>query len=342
MASDITLQEIADELGVSKMTVSRAINNQSKVSEEMRKKVLEKAEKMGYTINYVAKSLASKRTSTIGIVVPGIRNSFFPEVIGGIEEIIYEMNYHLILTHSAEDWYREVDSLETLQARRVDGILISVAESIKNYNHYKKIIDANIPLVFFNRCVEGIGATCVKINDKYSASQITNHLIEVHGYKDIGYLSGPDKISTSRERKDGFLTAMKDQGLKVKDEWIIEAGFHEDGGYQAMKTILEKSAHRRPKAIVAVNDQIAYGAMEAIYEQGLNIPKDIAVVGFTDDIRSGSNLIQCPLTTIKQPTYNLGKKAAAELINAIENGDNPVGTFELETELVIRKSCGCN
>lgn len=342
MSSSVTLKEIAEELGVSKMTVSRAINNQSKVSEETRQRVLKKAKSMGYTLNYVAKSLASERTQTIGIVVPGIRNSFFPEVIGGIEEIVYERDYHLILTHSAEQWDREIDALETLQARRVDGILISVAESIENYDYYKSIMKSNIPLVFFNRCAEGINANCVKINDKRSAYQITKHLIETHGYKHIAHLMGPEKISNSRERKEGYLSALQEYGLEINEKWIVEAGFNEDGGYDSMKKLLHLSNEDFPRAVVAVNDPVAFGAMEAIHEFGLKIPDSIAVVGFTDDIRSSTNLIQCPLTTVRQPAFELGKRAAEKLINSVENELEPIETKELKTEIVFRKSCGCN
>lgn len=337
MGSNVTLKQIAKELGISAMTVSRALNNRSNVDEKTKEKILRKAESMGYTPNHVAKSLVSQKTYTIGVVIPEISHTFFAEVISGIEEATYAKNYQLILTNSAEDAARENKALETLQSQRVDGMLISCSETTQDFAHYRKIIQSGIPLVFFDRCVEGLGASTVSVDDEAGSRRITQHMID-HGYRNIAYLRGPD-ILLGRERLEGYKKALTENSIPVNGEWIAESGFREEGGYQAMKQLLSTPEKDRPRAVVAVNDPAAIGAIQAIRERGLQIPEDIAICGFSDDIRS--ELLKCPLTTVRQPTKTIGKKAAEKLIRAIENKDEPAENIKLLTELVVRESCGC-
>ncbi len=338
MSSKVTLKEIANELGISVMTVSRALNNRSNVDEKTRERVQEVARRMGYTPNQIAKSLVLKKTFTVGVVVPEITHSFFPEVIRGIEEVVFQAGYHLILTHSAEDSQREKDAVNTLESKRVDGILISTAQTVADYKMYEDMVASDFPLVFFDRCVLGIGASCVSINDQESARLITEHLVG-HGYKKIAHLSGPPKISIGKDRMAGYLEAIREAGLPENPAWIVEAGFHEEGGYQGMSKLLELPSDLRPRAVVAVNDPAAFGAMQAIYEAGLRIPEDIAIVGFSDDIRA--ELMSTPLTTVRQPAYEVGKQAAEKLIGLIEKKSAKVEEIIVKTSLIIRKSCGC-
>lgn len=339
MGSEVTLKQIAEELGISAMTVSRAINNRSNVDEKTRERVLEKARSMGYTPNHIAKSLVSKKTYTVGVVVPEIAHSFFAEAIQGIEEVTFKGNYRLILTHSAEQEDREQYALETLQAQRVDGILISSAEKVTDYSTYKRIVNTKTKLVFFDRCAEGIGASCVSVDDRTGSYKITEHLIE-HGYKKIAHLRGPLSVSIGKERLEGYEEALRDNDMPVEESLIIESGFHEKGGYNAMQQLLKVGKSNLPRAVFAVNDPAAFGAMDAIYDHDLSVPDDIAIVGFSDDIRA--NLMKSPLTTVRQPAYELGKRAAQKLIKLIENEDEPVENIEIKTELVIRESCGGN
>lgn len=339
MGSEVTLKQIADELGISAMTVSRAINNRSNVDEKTRERVLEKARSMGYTPNHIAKSLVSKKTFTVGVVVPEIAHSFFAEAIQGIEEVTFKGNYQLILTHSAEQEEREKYALQTLKAKRVDGILISSAQTVEDYSFYKTITESGTHLVFFDRCVEGIGASCVSVDDRAGSYKITEHLIE-HGYKKIAHLRGPLSVSIGKERLEGYEEALRDNDMPVEESLIIESGFHEKGGYNAMQQLLKVGKSNLPRAVFAVNDPAAFGAMDAIYDHDLSVPDDIAIVGFSDDIRA--NLMKSPLTTVRQPAYELGKRAAQKLIKLIENEDEPVENIEVKTELVIRESCGGN
>lgn len=339
MASSVTLQAIAKRLGLSSMTVSRALNNRPNVNEKTRERILKTATEMGYRPNHIAKSLVLKKTFTIGVVVPEITHSFFPEIIRGIEDVTYKNDYQLILTHSAEDGKREGRAIAALEAKRVDGILISVAENVTNYKVYQDLLKSGTSFVFYDRCVYGIGATCVSINDEISARNITQHLIN-HGYKKIAHLSGPPKISISKNRLQGFLKAMRAARLPVPGEWIVQAGLQENEGYKAMKKLLALPGEMRPRAVVAVNDPAAFGAMQAIYEAGLRIPEDVALVGFSDDIRAA--LMPSPLTTVRQPAYEVGKVAAEKLIATIEGKLKKPEEIRIDTELIIRQSCGCN
>ncbi|MBU2444973.1 MAG: LacI family transcriptional regulator [Bacteroidetes bacterium] len=338
MTKRITLKQIADELGVSMMTVSRALNNHPKVDKVTRMKILGVAERLGYFPNYVARSLVTARTRTIGVVVPEITHSFFPDAIKGIEEVACSAGYQIMLTHCAEDTSREVAAIETLASKRVDGILASVAEQDTDFEIYHRVMNWGLKVVFFDRCVFKIGASCVSVDDEECAYIVTRHLIG-HRYKKIAHLSGPLSVSISERRLSGFLKALNENKLKARKDWIIEAGFHEEGGYNSMSKLLELPAKERPRAVVAVNDPAAFGAMEAIYEKGLRIPDDIAIVGFSDDIRAP--LMPSPLTTIRQPAYEVGKKAAQKLIRHIENKSEITENITVKTQLIVRNSCGC-
>ncbi len=334
----ITAEAIAEKLGVSAMTVSRALNGRPNVNRKTREKVLSAARKYGYTPNHIARSLALRKTETIGVVVPEISHSFFPEVIRGIEDAVYSAGYHLILTSTAEDVNREQDAIMTLQSKRVDGLLISTAQTVTDHSMYEETIRQGVPIVFFDRVVQNIGATCVSIDDEDCCARITEHMIG-HGYHSIAHLSGPPTVSIGKGRMKGYKKALARHNMKVRPELIVQSGFHEKGGYVAMERLLQLSPRERPDAVVAVNDPAAFGAIKAIQEHRLRIPQDIAIVGMTDDIRA--ELALSPLTTIRQPAYEIGKSAAEALIEEIEERAKPGRKIIVQTELTVRKSCGC-
>lgn len=335
---NVTLKHIAKELGMSAMTVSRALNNKDNVDKNTKKRVVEKARSMGYTPNHVAKSLVSSKTNTIGVVIPEIYHAFFSEVISGIEEMAYKMNYQLFLTNSAEKSEREKKSINALQSKRVDGILISCAETSDDISFYQHIINTGLPFVFFDRCIENIGASCVNVDDFESSKQITEHLIE-HGYTSFAHLSGPEGVPMALKRKNGFIEALKQNEIQYDENLVKVSGFNENGGYKVMNELLDLPVDEWPRAVVAVNDPAAFGAIKAIEEKGLTIPNDIAIVGFSDDVRS--ELISCPLTTVRQPAYQIGKRAAEKLIKMIDTNEEPIENIVLKNEIIIRESCGC-
>ncbi len=320
------------------MTVSRALNNHNNVDERTRKRVVETARSMGYTPNHVAKSLVSQKTFTIGVIIPEISHVFFAQVISGIDDITFQQDYQLILTNSAETFEREKKALHTLRSKRVDGILVSCSETTGDFSHFQEVIDSGLPLVFFDRCIDGIGASTVSVNDRAASKRMTQHLID-HGYKRIACLHGPD-VSIGKERLEGYLEALADNDFPVYESLMAESGYLEKGGYRAMEKLLQLPKDQWPDAIVAVNDPVAIGALECMKEHSISVPDEIAITGFSDDIRS--RLLECPLTSVKQPAEEIGREAAKKLIKTIQNSDERPEKIELKTELMIRKSCGCN
>ena len=339
MAKRVTARDVAKTLGISTMTVSRALNDKPNVSELTKQKIVETSHRLGYFPNHIAKSLVLRKTDTIGVVVPEITHSFFPGIVSGIEEICYEKGYHLILAHSAEDSKREQDVIYTLTSKQVDGLLISTAQTVEDYTVYKQIIQRGLPLVFYDRCVKGIGASCVSIDDEESARLITEHLIK-HGYSPIAHLAGPQRVLIGKMRMEGFKKALVEHQIAIVNELMVEAGLQEEDGFRAMQKILALPESSWPRAVVAVNDPAAFGAMKSIYDRGLKIPEDIAIVGFSDDIRA--QLMQIPLTTIRQNAYEVGKRAVDKLISLIEGENDAIEDIIIKGELIIRESCGCN
>lgn len=338
MSSNVTLKEIARELGVSTMTVSRAMNNSDKISQKTKKIVRNKAKEMGYMPNQIAKSLISQKTNTIGVVIPEIHHMFFSQVVSGIESIMFENKYQLFLTNSSEKFLREKDAIDALQSRRVDGLLISCAEDSNDESYYRDLVQRGTKIVFFDRCVENIGASCVSVKDRMGAKEATNHLIN-HGYKRIAHLAGPTNLTISRERMLGYQDALRDNNLSGH-ELIKICGFAENSGYKSMCEVLEETAPDYPDAVFTVNDPVAFGAIKAIREKGLRIPEDIAIIGFSNDIRA--ELMPTPLTTVSQPAFQIGKRAAEKLIHTIENEDEPVESIYINTQMVVRESCGAH
>jgi DNA-binding LacI/PurR family transcriptional regulator len=220
----------------------------------------------------------------------------------------------------------------------VDGILLSVAQNADDDRAYRRVLELGIPLVFFDRCVRGIGAACVGIDDEECACHITRHVID-HGYDRIAHLAGPAHLAISRDRAAGYRRAHAESGRICDTALIVEAGLHEDAGYAAMNALLRLPPGQRPRAVVAVNDPAAYGAMRAITDAGLSVPDDVAVVGFSDDLRA--SLMPVPLTTIRQPAYELGRMAAERVVATIKCVQGSRKKFVVRGELVVRRSCGC-
>ncbi len=334
----ITAEDVARELGVSTMTISRVLNKKPNVDDRTRERVLQTAMRLGYIPNHIARSLVTRRTYTIGVIIPEITHSFFPDVIRGIEQVVYKTGYHLLFIHSAEQVEREQEAFRTLEANQVDGILVSMAQSVTDYTYYRKVIAGGRPVMFFDRCAKRLGASCISIDDVESARQMTVHLIN-HGYRQIAHLMGSLKVSIGRDRLRGFKKALSEFDIPLRDEWLVESGYHEVGGYRAMMSLLDTSGRNIPRAVVAVNDPAAFGAMHAILEKGYRIPEDIAIVGFSNDVRSP--FTSTPLTTVNQLPYEVGRKAAEKLLKHIENPGEEVEHIIIKTKQIIRRSCGC-
>lgn len=333
--NNVTLQIIADELGVSKMTVSRAIRNHPDISNVTKERVLKIVAKYSYRPNMLVPALFRKRTYIIGLVIPSIRDSFFPEVTKGVEDEASRRGYNVILCNSDGKQKKEIQLIDVLLGKQVDGLLVAPSQETNDINPYLRLIKEGINLVFIDKYFKGLKANYVVVDDKNGAYKIVEHLIKL-GHKKIAHIKGPKFVSTSVDRFEGYKRALKKYGIYLDEEIIIAGGFDEESGYQAMGKLLK--IMERFSAVFCVNDPVAIGAYKAIKEANIKIPEDIALTGFADS--KEISFLEVPLTTVNQPKYKLGEKAASLLLDQIEKKVKEPKKIVLRTKLIIRKSCG--
>jgi LacI family transcriptional regulator len=330
-----TITDIAKKLGISPSTVSRALSDHPDISSKTKKQVQKIAKELNYTPNPIAQSLKNNRTSTIGIIVPEIKHDFFSSAISGIEEVAYQSGYTIILCQSNESFEREVVNTNMLMHHRVAGVIVSISQNTKRGDHFRDLIERGIPLVFFDRACEDVKASKVVIDDAKSAYQAVSYLIK-KGYKRIAHFAGPIGLEICKKRLNGYKEALNNAKLHFEESLIQYGGLHEQDGYNSMEFLLKKKLI--PDAIFAVNDPVAIGAFQRIKESHLKIPKDIAIIGFSNN--KITTLVDPPLTTVNQPSFEMGKKAAEILIGQIENKNKSLEpkTIVLKAELIIRGS----
>lgn len=330
----ITIKDIARELKISPSTVSRALKNHPDISEETKRAVNELASKSNYQPNAVALSLKQRRSNTIGVIIPEIVHYFFSSVISGIEDVAYDAGFNVIICQSNERYDREVVNTRTLLANRVDGILVSISKETQNFDHFHKVRENEVPLVFYDRVVPGFDADQVIVDDLDAAYRATNHLIE-GGRKKIIHFAGPQNLLIGQLRKEGYLKAMHEAGLEVRKEWIIESDNFEKARIAILNIIEEKIAI---DGIFAVNDLTAIGAMQTLQKKGIKIPEQVAVVGFSDGRLSG--ITEPALTSVDQHGYEMGTVATELLLKRILT-DKSQSSFEikvLNANLIVRGS----
>lgn len=333
--SQATIKDIAKNLNLSPSTVSRALRDHPDISSATKKQVITLAKKLDYHPNNIAQSLKKRRSNTIGVIVPEIKHHFFSSVISGVEEVAYQVGYTIMVCQSNESYEREVVNTRALVSNRVAGLLVSISQTTENSEHFRLLQRQGIPFAFFDRVREDIKTSKVVVDDFDGAFQAVEHLI-VSGYKRIAHIAGPPHLSISRDRFEGYRTALKKYNIKTQKNLIVHGGLNEEDGICGFQKLLQ--LEQLPDAIFAVNDPVAIGAFMQIKENGLIIPDDIAIVGFSDN--PISSLIDPPLTTIAQPSYEMGKVAAKLLLEQIENEHDEFDTKieVLKTKLVIRKS----
>ena len=337
-AQQTTMKRIASELGVSVTTISKVLNNHGDISEATRDRVMAKIEELGYQRNAVARSLTLRRTHTIGIVIPDLMHSFFVEVIAGIEPIASVRGFGLLLCSSGEDPAKERSELEMLRSRQVDGIVLASAHGSENDDLLKQLIDGGTGLVMIDRD-DHPKVECHRVltDDERVGLLATNHLLD-HGRKAIAHIGGPAIVHAKR-RERGWREALKARNVRIASDWFVQAGFMESDGYRAMKRLL--SLRPRIDAVFAANDPAAIGAMKAIWEAGLRIPDDIAIVGVGDIALV--DMLRVPLTTVSWSRRDQGLNAAELLLNGLEGDEaDPPRRVVIPPRLVVRESCGAS
>lgn len=338
--SQITIKDIARELGISPSTVSRALKDHPDISKETKKAVNDLAEKLNYQPNIVALNLRTKKTNTIGVVIPELVHFFFSTVISGIEDVAYEAGYNVILAQSNESLEREKTDLKALFNSRVDGMLISISRETIQYDHIESILAKGVPIVFYDRMYPNSVTSNVIVDDYVGSKEAVLHLID-QGCSRIAHLQASPKLKIAEDRLRGHLDALSDHKIPFPKEYLEQCptGSIEDGERAMMNLLKSKN---RPDAIFANNDVLAMGAMKAIKKAGLRVPQDIAVVGFSNWFYI--SMLEPPLSSVDQPGFLMGQEAARLLIRQIElkeKDDNAVivpETKVLKTKLVIRES----
>lgn len=330
----ITIHDIARELEIDSSTVSRALNDSPRVSNKTKKRILDKANELGYQRNSLASNLRTNKTNTIGVIVPRISRNFFSNVISGIEDTAYQAGYNVIICQSLESFEREKKIMETLLSNRVDGVLLSTSMETTNLNHLKTYLNHGGPIVFYDRPRDFESCSSISINDYKGSFEATEHLI-LNGCKNIVYFSGPQTVSLYRNRKKGYVDALKKHSIQYRESYCIESILSEKDGIDSAKKLLKL---KDVDGLYSANDTAAISAMRFLKNKGVRIPNDIAVVGFNNDPISA--VIEPSLTTINQPDFEMGRIASSVLINQIEakNGLENNRSKILDVELIVRDS----
>ena len=311
----VRLSDIAERLGLSKMSVSKALRNQPDISEETRMRVKSMAEEMGYVPNLVARSLSSKRSKTLGVVLPKIAHSFFAPVLDGIHERAAEEGYEIVLTVSRERAEAERRHVETLLAMQVDGLLVSVSQEQPERDVYERVRELGVPLVFFDRVIEGLGFSSVTVDDRSGARRAIEYVIE-QGHEKIAHLAGYDYLNIGRERRRGYEEALRAHDLPVREDWIVEGGIDEEDGYHGFKKILETG--EVPDVLFTITFPAGLGALDALREVDPERVDDLQVIAFGN--RGFNRYLRRPFICVEQPTRELGRRATSVLMKEINSG----------------------
>jgi DNA-binding LacI/PurR family transcriptional regulator len=341
-----TARDVAKRAGVSTSTVSHVLNGTRTVSDDLRARVLAAFEELNYEPNPFARSLKVKRSNTIGLVILDLANPFYTAVARGVEDVVREHGYALIIGNSDEEAAKEADYVRLLRARRVDGLLLM--PSGERHEAFIKLVRSQFPLVFVDRVIHGLDVSSVSIDSELAAHQMTEHLIGL-GHRRIGIIAGPPWSSGMMERLAGYRRAILEHGLPI-DEALVVSGSGTSPADLAVLSAAGRGESGRiateqmlaldepPTALFATNNQLAVGAFAVLRRLGIRIPEDIALVGF-DDFQWG-DLVTPRITRVAQPTYEMGRTAAMTLIARIENPTAPSRRVILGAQLLIRESSG--
>lgn len=328
-----TIKEIAEQAKVSIATVSRALNNLGNVKEETKELILNIAEELKYSPNIAARRLAKQQAKIIGFVLPEIEGEFFTDIIKGIEKEAYAQSYHVIVVGSHSERNIVESILNFMKRSLIDGVILmipSLSEQIKD------IISASkIPVVIINGKNEANAVDTVSIDNYQGSYSIVNFLIKNYHYKKIAIIEGPSNNNDALERFEGYMAALKDNGIKPKDDWMIDGDFTSKGGELACSRLL--SLLEKPEVIFASNDVMALGCYKVINAHGLKIPDNIGVVGF--DHISLADLVSPHLTTVHVPIEEIGQEAARILFERINGTAKGVSHLKISTGIIVGDSC---
>ena len=326
------MADVAERAGVSKATVSHVINDTRFVESATKARVREAISALGYRPNVAARSLTTQRTRIIGLIVSDITNTFFAELMRGIEDVLIENGYSLMLCNTNEVLEREEYYMDILLRQGVDGII--AAATSQEWDTLNEAAKLNIPIVMLDRTFENADCPYVGVNNSHGATLGTRHLIEC-GYREIGILAGFQRLSTMRERLAGFARALAEASLPLREDWCIDSPLTIEDGKLAMQRLM--SLPERPRAVFISNNLLSLGALMGLRELKLACPADVALVAFDD--HPWAQVSHPPLTVVRQPTYAIGQTAARKVLQALNDGDADIPSALFNCQLVRRQSC---
>jgi LacI family transcriptional regulator len=327
----VTMQDIAKDVGVSVVTVSKVLRNKGEISAATRARVLRRAKALNYQTNWIARSLVTRRTFTIGLLLPDFTHPFFAEIAKAVAETVRPHGYHVVISYFEENPELERSEAESLLARQVDGLILASAQT--GCRAFADMQKRKVPFVLIDRPIGGVQASFVGVDNHAIGQLATAHLIN-QGCRRIAHLRGPG-IGIATGRMQGYRSALAKRGLRFYSGYVVDAGYHDDSGHAAMLTLLKTKPV--PDGVFCYNDPVAIGAMRAISEAGLKVPDDIAVVG-AGNVHY-SDFLAVPLTTVDHGTSEMGKRAANLLLERIASKGSPRPRKVLIVpKLVIRQS----
>ncbi len=314
---NIRQSDIAKKLNVSRITVSKALRDHPDISQEMKAKVIRAAKKMGYVPNLIATQLNTRKTFTIGIVVPDLENSFFALVVDSMIDYATEKKYHVILTVSREKEAIEQQNIENLIGMRVDGLLVCLSQETKDSEIFSRVKKMKIPMVFFDRAFEKMGFPVVVFDDKAGALNALDQVIG-SGYTRIAHFAGYSSVNIGKRRAEGYKSALRKHRLPLRKNWILEGGFEFKDGYDSFIKMFQLK--ELPELVFTVNDRVALGAYKAANECGIKIPSEIGIFGY--GFNETTDMFQPPFTVINQDPRKMGYQAVALLFDMIDKKTN--------------------
>ncbi len=329
----VKIKDVADAAGVSTATVSRVLANKPHVRQEVKARVMKVVKKLNYRPNRVARSLRSQKSTIIGLIVSDIENPFFQQVGRAVEDAAHEQGYSVMLCNNDEDPDKEQRYLHLIRDENLAGIILSPTR--QTADNFSETSELNIPMVVIDRRVSDAEVDNIIIDNVQAAHTITTHLIE-HGYRRIGAIFGIGS-TTGRERREGFVQALKAHDLQPSTDLVKYANPREDDGFNTTLKLLQLPAP--PEAILTSNSLLAAGALLALRESKKAIPEEVALASF--DETTWAKLVVPALTVIEQPTYEIGRTAAELLINRIQDPTRSTREVTLKSKLIVRQSCGC-
>ena len=330
----VTMKDVAGYAGVSMATVSRVVNNDPNVAPELRARVLDAVQALGYHPNRAARRLRGSPGDVLGLLISDMQNPFFVSVLAGVEEMAYANHMSVLLCNTGEDSARQQMYLNVMLAERVAG-LIFVPTPSTTASSLASVIQAGVPLILLDRWIEGLETDMVTVDNARGAYAAVKHLTDL-GYTRIAMIAGSSELTTGSERQQGYLDALSAAGIRPERQLLKIGNSQRESGYRLARELMLQA--EPPRAIFVANNLMTMGALQAIRELKFRIPEDVALVGFDDMPWSGE--LFPPLTAVSQPTYDLGREAVHLLLRRLAEPNAPFRTLTLQTRLIVRESCG--